>query len=139
MVIQRLQTVFLLLAAIVMGVMCFCVPIASSPVEGVAPLYVTDELPLLILVAVSAVLLVVDIFLFKNLKLQMKVTKLIMFFVVAIMALGAFVLFYRLPEPFEALWIGATAMMVVAFVLTILAYRRMDADRKLLSSYDRLR
>ena len=139
MVIQRLQTVFLLLAAIVMGVMCFCVPIASSPVEGVAPLYVTDQLPLLILVAVSTVLLVVDIFLFKNLKLQMKVTKLIMFFVVAIMALGAFVLFYRLPEPFEALWIGATAMMVVAFVLTILAYRRMDADRKLLSSYDRLR
>ena len=139
MVIQRLQTVFLLLAAIVMGVMCFCVPIGSSPVEGVAPLYVTDQLPLLILVAVSTVLLVVDIFLFKNLKLQMKGTKLIMFFVVAIMALGAFVLFYRLPEPFESLWIGATAMMVVAFVLTILAYRRMDADRKLLSSYDRLR
>lgn len=141
MVIQRLQSLFLLLAIIVMCCFCIFVPVASVPqADGtISHVFVYDIYTMLIIDALITILMVIDIFLFKNLKLQINIALLIICLLVASMAIGCFVFLCRMPAEYSILWVGATVMMVVALLLTIFARRRMIADQRLLRSYDRLR
>ncbi|MDE6654388.1 MAG: DUF4293 domain-containing protein, partial [Muribaculaceae bacterium] len=76
MVIQRIQSLFLLIAGVLMAVVCFAVPVAHmEDAEGaITTVHVYDMLPVMILDLLTAVLLLISIFLFKNLKFQIKVT-----------------------------------------------------------------
>lgn len=138
MVIQRWQTVFLLLAAI-----CMALVSSLSLGTGTLPCGDTGDLspltfqPLFIVNILVTVLLVIDIFLFKNLKLQKKVALVsILLEIVSIVILGLLML-----PPLEYInemsW--TATLPPVALVFTILARQRMAADERLLKSYDRIR
>ncbi len=140
MVIQRLQTLFLLIAVVLMCVFC-CTPWASHAAEGVAeasPVFVSEAPVLLILNIVIAVLLFISIFMFKNLKRQMAVTVLSIILICASMVTCGILLYTAYPGA-TFIWTGGVLLLLVALVCVLFAYRFMKKDHKLLTSYDRLR
>lgn len=140
MVIQRLQTLFLLIAVVLMCVFC-CTPWASHAAEGVAeasPVFVSEAPVLLILNIVIAVLLFISIFMFKNLKRQMTVTVLSIILICASMVACGILLYTAYPGA-TFIWTGGVLLLLVALVCVLFAYRFMKKDHKLLTSYDRLR
>jgi len=139
MVIQRIQSLLLLIAAILMAVLCLVIPVASFAGANAGSLYVKDIAVLLTVDAIIAVLLVVDIFLYSNLKQQINFTKLTIMLQIVSMAVTAFVLMSRLPEGVEASWLGFAVVAPMILILTLVAWWRMRADQRLLRSYDRLR
>lgn len=140
MVIQRIQSLLLLMAALVVVALCFIVPIGMGETQGVQQLVYMHHSPsLLILGLLVLCLLVIDIFLFKNLALQIRVAGLCVLLLVALCGDSAFVMCARLPEGFQALWIGPLLVWIAAVILTLYARNRMKADQNLLKSYDRIR
>lgn len=141
MVIQRWQSVFLLLAVILMGVFCVS-PIATyaseADVESMSMVYVKDAPVLLTVSLLVAVLLFLSIFMYKNLKRQMTVTILSIVLLVATMVTGMFVVMNAYPGS-EFLLFGGMLLLVVTLVLALGAYRFMRSDLRKLRSYDRLR
>lgn len=141
MVIQRIQSLMLLIAAIFMAVLCLVIPVASfaGVAADVSRLYIKDIAVLLTMDAIITVLLVVDIFLYSNLKQQINFTKLTIMLQIVSIAVTSFVLMSRLPEGAEASWLGFAVVAPVVLMLTVAAWWRMRADQRLLRSYDRLR
>lgn len=129
MVIQRIQTLLLLLALICNVVFLFT-PFAYGP-EGVTPL----AFPAVwITLAAASLLTLVDIFLFKNTSLQKTVLLISCAAVVAALVLCVIRIFS------DDLTIGGGGLIMIASVcLYIGAYRSIRADEKLLRSLDRLR
>lgn len=138
MVIQRLQSLLLLIAAVLMGLM-FLAPVAVFD-DPAVKVTIGDSVALTILDIVIGVLLLVDIFLYKNLRLQMLVAS-----ISALLMCGLAGVYcawitnaaevFKL-QPVFAL---ASLMLLAAFVLTLVARRLMRRDRNLLRSADRLR
>jgi len=96
--------------------------------ESFTPVYAWDILHLFILLCLTSVLLLVDIFLYKNLPLQKKVALVCVMLAVVAGVVGGLC--------------GSAAVMAetaVSAVLAIVAYTRMKADERLLKSYDRIR
>ncbi len=145
--IQRIQSVFLLLAA-ASGFGLLAVPIATtqSDVQG-SVLFsdsifgVGDNLGLAGLFALAGILAFVSIFLFKNRKMQMKVTR----FAIIADVLGlvlAVILFWQDVQNLSVAAIddAAGSFLPLGFLLFgILALRFIGKDEKLVSSMDRLR
>lgn len=137
MVIQRWQSLLLFVAALIVGA-GLIFPIGTLPVgeeisaEGVAPvvedIYAFNVLPLFILLCLTALLLIVDIFLYKNLHQQKQVAVICMMLSAVAGVIGAINGSVSCP-----------VMMVVALVFTLWAYMRIKADERLLKSYDRIR
>lgn len=122
MVIQRLQSVFLLIAVVLMALAaCW-----------------TANLGVMILNAAVAVLLFIDIFMFKNLNLQIRVAGMSAVLIVASMIACAVMMYLAGGEDMMAVY-KELGVLLFALVFTILAQRYMMKDRKLLRSYDRLR
>ncbi len=139
MVIQRWQSVFLLLASIMMGVSCFT-PFASLTIADgdVQALYPSVNTAYLVLNALIAVMLFVSIFLFKNTKRQKTVAMASVLMMLA-SAATAGILVYSTLENAVIDWTGGALLLGCALVMTLAAYRRVCADEKLLKSYDRIR
>jgi Domain of unknown function (DUF4293) len=145
--IQRIQSVFLLLAA-ASGFGLLATPIATTP-EGVenSTLFsdsfysVGDNPGLMVLFALAGVLALVSIFLFKNRQAQMKITR----FAIIADVLGlvlAVLLFWQDVQNLAAAAINdaAGSYLPFAFLLFgILALRFMRKDERLVRSMDRLR
>lgn len=123
-----------------MAVMCFAVPVAHNQIaEGaITTVHIYDMLPVMITDLLTAVLLLISIFLFKNLKFQIKVTR-ISIMLIVLSAIVEFVVLYFQVEDMEIVWIGSAIMLGCALICAFLALRGMISDQKLLSSYDRLR
>lgn len=140
MVIQRIQSLFLLIAGVLMTVLCFAVPVAHiGDAEGsIATVHIYDMLPVMILDILTAVLLILAIFLYKNLMFQIKVTR-VSIVLILLSAIVEFVALYSQVGNLEIVWIGSAIMLGCALVCAFLALRGMISDQKLLSSYDRLR
>ena len=124
MVIQRWQTVFLFSAAVAMGIFFF---LPVSCMMG----YITS-----ILNALVTVLLLVDIFMYRNLKLQKCVALICICFCFLSAAITAYL---SSVLDIATNWEVQLVCPVVAIIFTYLAYARMKADEKLLRSYDRIR
>lgn len=125
MVIQRIQSLLLLIAAALMAIDLAC-------------FHVCDNLTLLVLGCVAGALMLIDIFLFKDLKKQMLVANVAAFITVAFIAIGAFI--YENPqEPSATGWVWPAIIAVISVLLTLWAKARMKADYNLLRSADRLR
>lgn len=140
MQIQRIQTLMLLIAAILVGIFCFC-PFATLPATETAEaasVYTHDAPVLLTLNILIAVLLVIVIFMYKNLRMQMRMTVLSMLLICASIVTSAFIMFAGL-EGATPILFGGVLLLVLALVFAILAYRGMSHDNKLLRSMDRLR
>lgn len=140
MVIQRWQSVLLLIAAVCMVVFCF-VPFASvsdSPqaVESVTLITPSRFIVFFVLNLTIAALLFIAIFLFKNMRRQRTVTLLSMLLIVVSAVTGAFIAYGS--EAGGQLGCGMI-LLALALVATLWAYRRIGADQRLLRAADRLR
>lgn len=141
MVIQRWQSLLLLVAVVLMAIFC-CTPYAmraaaEAAVEGQSAVYAKDAPVFLVLNIAVAALLFIAIFLFKNLKLQMRVTLASIVLIATSMVTCGFILWAAEPGA-VLLWTGGVLLLLFALVFAIAALRFMRKDFKLLKSYDRL-
>lgn len=151
--IQRIQSIYLLLVAILMGITVFSPLLQLTDASGsitqimyscgihqgetlVKPLW-----GVLSVGGLSALMALINIFLFKKRKLQIKVgmftTFLLLFFYIT-----AAVYFYsytsRTGLEFMAVYYG-TILPFIALILNIMAVSRIRKDEKLVRSLDRIR
>ena len=145
MVLQRIQSVYLLLATILMAVFA-CFPVYSLTdgdvvtVVGVLAINgVTQQSWLLLaLDALIVVLTFVTIFKYHNLKFQIKLAGILMFLQVTLMVcLGVMMSMTNCPTVVSVLL--PVACPVLALVFTFLARRGMNHDKKLLYDSERIR
>ncbi|MBQ9357413.1 MAG: DUF4293 domain-containing protein [Prevotella sp.] len=115
--IQRKQTIFLLLAAIALGMATFMA---------------TGTIVMKIVLAVAALLSVMCIFLFKQRKLQAKVATLILVLPVAWYILLAVLFGWATLQ-----W--TDALPAISVILLFMAYKGIMHDEKLVRSLDRIR
>lgn len=140
MQIQRIQTLMLLIAAIFVGIFCF-VPYATyTPDEASEAIsaFVKDTPALLLLNLCLAALLLVTIFMYHNLKRQILMTILAVVLICCSMVATGFYILGALPHATPVL-LGGVALLVLALLFALLAYRGMRRDRRLLASLNRLR
>jgi len=153
--IQRIQTIYLLLAGIVTGILFF-VPFAEIAgkngsvyrfdlngiyPEGIQkPELIINCMPLMLLLVANLILIVCIIFMYKNRILQIKLSS---FSIVGLLALGGLICYYA--------WSGAkilasvfsfnsfTGIPFIAAILIYLAIRAIKKDEMLVRSIDRIR
>ncbi len=132
MVIQRWQSVMLLFAVILMGLF-----IAFPMLYGAdgTPLHVYDNIGYLILNAAVTLLLAIDIFLYNNLKLQIRVAAMCLVLMAVSVGLGCVAYF---TPGIEYSFFGVPCV-IVAMVMTWFGRRMMQRDRRLLAAADRIR
>lgn len=135
MVIQRWQSVLLLISAIFValaGILPYAVTANGVDVCAV-------QTPVLLCVDILvALLLLIDIFLYRNLRYQMKVTRLALGLIVVLEAAIAAYTCAGLEGATISI-IGGIAMPVLALISAFVALRLMLRDYRLLRSADRLR
>ncbi len=150
--IQRLQSVYLFLAAALVAT-CMFMPLVTiitpeepltisavgvyNPGDDAKPPF--DVWPLTIVTALAALLAFIDIFLFRNRPLQMKVCYFITFLLIAFYVIVGIYVYYLAVNGESLQWQAALSMPVAALVLNFIAYRRIRADERLVRSADRLR
>ena len=135
--IQRIQTIYLLIAFLLSGVLIFFVSLWRN--EAGQPVYVEDVLLALALFLGSALLSLVTIFLFKNRKLQFvlgRVNILLNFIL-----LGVFVYWLlTVPGEMEISEKGIGMFIpVLSIVFLVLANKAIKKDEDLVKSADRFR
>lgn len=135
MVIQRWQSVLLLISAIFValaGILPYAVTANGVDVCAV-------QTPVLLCVDILvALLLLIDIFLYRNLRYQMKVTRLALGLIVVLEAAIAAYTCAGLEGATISI-IGGIVMPVLALISSFVAFRLMHRDYRLLRSADRLR
>ena len=148
--IQRIQTLFLLLA-IAFTVAFFFVPFGYAPVVDevthtgiLQPLKAADFVGLIVPSAVSVILMLVAIFLFKHYPMQKLFTILSALSVVATIG----VVIYAVVSPYmdsnpdvtiATVWGGGGLFLVGALIADLAAYHYISKDQRLIRSYDRIR
>lgn len=138
--IQRIQTVYLVLAAISIGNIILA-PLGYQETEAgvVASIGMMENLPSIIISALGVLLAIIDIFLFNNRKLQLKVTSL--FIVLGVLSFASLALFHLVTGVGLFTKINYVPYVLAFFSITfgVLAHRGINADEKLVRSMDRLR
>lgn len=149
--LQRIQTVFLLLASACM-LIASVTPLANflynqSPVTFEAMgMYEAGNIQqstwgLFCIGAISAVLALVSVFMYKKRILQIRMSIFNLVLMVGFYLYFGFLLFRLNPEAnlqFQKIGIGII-MPIIAIILTILAIRKIGADEALVRSLNRLR
>lgn len=142
MVIQRWQSVWLLVAAVLTGVFCF-VPMAIVPDELAAESVTflsPKDLPVFLIVNVLvAVLLFLSIFMYKNTRRQKMLTLVSMLLLVVVMATEAIVLFGWDSANGSVEWLGSIFLLLGALVFAGMAYQGIRSDERKLRAADRIR
>ncbi len=141
MVLQRWQSVLLFLAAVLMVCNLF-VPLASvadnASSDSCTLLYLTQYPVLMTLDILCGIIILISIFMYRNLKKQMKVNRLSMLLII-ILAIAATVTLCVNSPGFAPAWLGVAMILFCALILCIMAGRLMQRDYNLLRSADRLR
>lgn len=148
MVIQRLQTLFLLLAIACTAVFLF-IPFGYWNAEvmsipGYVDLKAVNFAAFLIPACVSLLLMLIAIFCFKKMPMQKSLVALSAILVLAMIGVVIYEMTLGLADFYPGVsakpfWGGGGLLLVGAFVALIAAYRCISHDQKLLQSYDRLR
>ena len=145
MVLQRWQTVFLLLAAIAMAVFTFMPVMGLVTDNGNITLSAmgcaeggVSSLGLLVMDCLVVLLSLVTIFKYRDLKLQQRLCKVIIMLLIVIIVDIAVMWLMQRGQAIAVLtpWV---ALPFVALFFTIWARGRIKADRKLLSDSERIR
>lgn len=138
--IQRIQTIYLLLSGIAAGVLLL-LPLAyqEQAAGTTVKIYISQSIPAMIATAVAAALAFLAIILFKNRPLQMKVN-------LASLALSMFTfgmliwnVFISEKDVFQLPNYVAMALPLFGVIFSFLAHKGIKADEKLFRSMDRLR
>lgn len=144
--IQRIQSIYLLIAAAMMFALLGVSFFQTSESTEVAALAdgdfdVHDHVALLALAIATGVLLLLDIFLFNNRKLQARLAQVGLLLTVALIAVMGLLLWQAIQAAAIAVSPSlGIAMPVVAIVCTWLARQRIQKDESLVqSAYNRLR
>lgn len=144
MQIQRIQTLYIFLAMAAMALFAFMpygvvTHVAEEPVYA-EKLLTLGEWGLLIPVGAAAVLLLIDIFLFRNLPQQRSVLTICLLLTLCAVAVVCFTLFKQADsEGIETMFSLWDILLPLAAAFEILALSAIAKDQKLLSSYNRLR
>ena len=149
MVIQRIQTVYLIIAIILMVVFAFS-PALSFELGGREFVYgaletgkvgVTHFDPLmLMLIVLISLLALIDIFLYKNLQRQMTVCFVDIIIGLAMLVaicIQAYMVGTR--DGVTLTWQWYLALPVLSIIFLMLAHKSMSKDKKMLRDSDRLR
>ena len=151
--IQRIQTVYMLLA-IVLLVVCACLPIGSYIPDGMGGtksiynLCVIDNATgnrdsmvvwLCALLATPAVAQVINIFKYNNRKAQMHNCMISIFLLIAWYVLYAIQIFELCPEGYSYEIGYAAILPAISIILLWMARRGVKHDEKLIRSVDRIR
>jgi len=136
--IQRIQTIYLLLTAIISGGLIFVFNLWVTN-EGIN-VYAKDEMLYFIMFLSSAALAIISIFIYKNRKSQFVLGRLNI--ILNFILLGLFV--YRiLSTPGEALNVSENGVGIIlpifSIVFLVLANKAIKKDEDLVKSVDRLR
>ena len=149
--LQRIQTVYLLLASICM-VVSLLTNLATFSVNGeivrfeAMGFYLNQEIifstwGLFVIGNISAILSVLIVFLYKKRMLQIRLAAINIFLILGYYGLIGLYIYMRNPEVnsvFQNIGIGMI-MPFVAIILTYLAIRKIGADEALIRSLDRIR
>ncbi len=149
MVIQRIQSVYLLIAIILMAVFAFF-PALSFQLGGRDFVYgaleagkvgVTHIDPLMLMLIILIVFLaIVDIFLFKNLQRQMTVCFVdIIIGLAMLVAIGVQACVIGSRDGVSMIWQWYLILPVLSIIFLMLAHKAMSNDKKKLRDADRLR
>ena len=129
--IQRIQTIYLLIASIAFALLSFKIPFWSLNDEFK---YAQNDNKLYLLLITLFVFSLIGIFLFKKRTVQMKLLRLsiLIEFVVVV---RLFLTYKELNTPLDA----KVFLLMSAFVALLLAYRGVKKDENLVRSVDRIR
>jgi hypothetical protein len=130
--IQRIQTIYLLIASIAFALLSFKIPFWSLNDEF---MYAQNDNKLYLLLITLFVFSLIGIFLFKKRTVQMKLLRLsiLIEFVVVV---RLFLTYRELNTPLDA---KVIFLLMSAFVALLLAYRGVKKDENLVRSVDRIR
>lgn len=130
--IQRIQTIYLLIASIAFALLSFKIPFWSLNDEF---MYAQNDNKLYLLLITLFVFSLIGIFLFKKRTVQMKLLRLsiLIEFVVLV---RLFLTYKELNTPLDA---KVFFLLMSAFVALLLAYRGVKKDEDLVRSVDRIR
>lgn len=138
MVIQRWQNLLLFIALILMCVFC-ATPYASLSIEGVAAQVYPLDAPVFFVINIFvAIMFLIGLFSFKDLKKQMRITLIGIIILCAAIITGGVLIYNGMPN-MQPVYCGGMILPLVSLILAILARNFMRKDYKLLRSYDRLR
>lgn len=149
--LQRIQTVYLLLASICM-VVSLLTNLATFSFSGdivqfeAMGFYLNKEIifstwGLFIIGNISAILSVIIVFLYNKRMLQIRLASINIFMMLGYYGLIAFYIYMRNPEvnsEFQNIGVGII-MPFIAIILTYLAIRKIGADEALIRSLNRIR
>lgn len=138
MQIQRIQTVYLIITIILIGMFCTSSLGSLTVEESITQIMVKDYPVLLIVGIATAVLLLINIFLFKNLQLQKRVTLISMLLMATLFVSALFIIYGAVPGA-QMLWVGGVLILIGAMLFALLAYNGMKKDEKKLRDSDRIR
>ena len=132
MMIQRIQSIYLLVAAISMSLISFKVPVYTL---NETLFMAKDDTKMFVLTIVGAIFSLLGLFMFKNRKFQMKLIRLTIL-IQMIIGIRIFMLFNK----FEVV-LNSSFLFLMAFTLIalIMAYRGVKKDDDLVRSVDRIR
>ncbi|WP_297060351.1 DUF4293 family protein [uncultured Duncaniella sp.] len=143
MQIQRIQTVYIFLSIIAMAVFMF-VPygeiVSVMQQADAMSLYTMTEYGILVPVCAIIILLLIDLFLYRNLPLQRTVLVISLMLTLAVIATVCFTLFKEArAEGIDAHFTVWDILLPIVALLEILGVKGINNDIKLLNSYNRLR
>lgn len=132
MMIQRIQSIYLLIAVISMTLISFKVPIYYL---NETLFMAQDDTKIFVLTIVGALFSLLGLFMFKNRKFQMKLIRLTVL-IQMIIGIRMFMLFIK----FEVVLNNSFLFLMVFTLITlIMAYRGVKKDDDLVRSIDRIR
>lgn len=150
--IQRIQTLFLLAAAVLSGLMLKGELVRMGTDAGtffsIDFMGLTDSRgeviqhlwPLTVLLALVPLLALISIFAFKRRTVQMRLSMLVLLLSLGTLILGAFyVLMFDRKIDITVMWTVKSLFPLVSAILTWLAYRAIMKDEMRVRSYERLR
>ena len=132
MMIQRIQSIYLLVAAISMSLISFKVTVYTL---NETLFMAQDDTKMFILTIVGAIFSLLGLFMFKNRKFQMKLIRLTVL-IQMIIGIRIFMLFNK----FEVVLNNSFLfLMIFTLIALIMAYRAVKKDDDLVRSVDRIR
>lgn len=145
MQIQRIQSVYIFLAIVMLAIFVVVpfgevVSLAGQAMATPEPLYVMENPGILIPAGAIILLLLVALFMYRNIKAQQGMMVFILFLTFSLMLVVCWTLYKEsTAEGLDAHFSWWDILLPVAFILELLALKGIKSDAALIRSLDRLR